>query len=160
MVIIFCGIPGAGKTATAKKLSGRLKRFGRTKVFISDELKPPVYEKFFGLIKENAGKYDFLVFDATFYKSKWRQKIKSLAKGDRFLVIYLFCSLKTAIERNKKRRTEIAEKAIHIIFNRMEKPRNPDIAINTEKTSVADSVKKIFEFILKKAKIAGLAGFH
>lgn len=152
MVIIFCGIPGTGKTTIAKKLLSRLKKIGRTKIFISDELTPPVYKKFFGLAEENAGKCDFLVFDATFYKSKWRQKIKSLAKGDKVLVVYLFCSLKTAIERNKKRRAKIAEKAIHIIFNQMEKPRNPDIAIDTEKTSVKDSVKKILEFILKNRK--------
>ena len=58
MIIIFCGIPGSGKTTIAKRLVEHLRKQGSVKHFISDELKPPVYKKFFQILPENLGKYD------------------------------------------------------------------------------------------------------
>ena len=152
MVILFCGIPGSGKTTIAKRLAKRLQTAGRVKIFISDKLKPPVYQKFFRLLKENIKRYDFLIFDATFYKTQWRQKMKTLAKGEKVITVYLSCSLKTALERNKKRRPRIPEKAVHIISSQMAKPKTPDIILNTEAISIADAVNKVFNAVLKMKK--------
>lgn len=149
MVIIFCGIPGSGKTTIAKKLASSLRSASRrsgnhsVKLFVSDNLKPPVYKKFFRLLAENLGKYDFLIFDATFYKKAWREKMKKIAKGHSVLTVYLKCPLPIAIQRNKKRRAGIPEKAVHIIASKFEEPKHPDIIIDTEKTPVSESVKKI-----------------
>lgn len=149
MVIIFCGIPGSGKTTIAKRLVKRLRGYGSVKLFISDQLKPPVYKKFFRLLSENLGKYDFLVFDATFYKKAWREKMKQLAKGRKLFAVYLKCPLSVAIQRNKKRRAGIPEKAVHIMAANFEEPRHPDIVIDTGEMPVSESVKKILNYALR-----------
>lgn len=147
MVIIFCGIPGSGKTTAAKILAKRLKKLGRAALFVSDKLKPPVYKKFFKLLKENLGKYDYLIFDGTFYKRKWRRKIIGLAKNKKTILVYFQCPLKTALLRNKKRRPSIPEKAVHIIYRQMEAPEKPDLAIDTGKTSASKAAAKILNYI-------------
>ncbi len=150
MVIIFCGIPGCGKTVRAKKLAERLKKLGSVRLFISDKLRPPVYKKFFQLLKENLSRYNFLIFDGTFYKKIWRDKMKKIARREKVAIIHMDCSLKTALERNRKRYPRIPEKAVHIIFHQMEKPKNPEIFIDAEKLNVAQSAEKIFNFIKKQ----------
>lgn len=158
MVIIFYGIPGCGKTTIAKKLTASLRnpesarRAATVKLFISDKLKPPVYQKFFQLFKENAGKADFLIFDATFYKRKWREKMKLLARRsqEKVITVYVRCDLKTALQRNRRRMPKIPEKAVHIIFHQFESPKKPDIIINSEKTTAEQAAQKIFAFIRKR----------
>ncbi|MEK7192162.1 MAG: RNA 2',3'-cyclic phosphodiesterase [Patescibacteria group bacterium] len=153
MIIIFCGIPGSGKTTIAKRLVEHLRKQGSVKHFISDELKPPVYKKFFQILPENLGKYDFLIFDATFYKKEWREKMKQLAKGEKLLMIYLECPLQIAIQRNKKRRAGIPEEAVHIMAANFEKPDRADVVIDTQKTAVSESVKKIMNYIKIKKRV-------
>lgn len=152
MVIIFCGIPGAGKTTIAKRLVKRLQKYGSAKLFISDRLKRPVYEKFFRLLPENLGKYDFLIFDATFFKKAWRARMKRLAKGDKLIVVYAKCPLPIAIQRNKKRHAGIPEKAVHIISANFEEPEFPDVAVNTVKMSAAEAAEKILNYALRNFK--------
>lgn len=150
MVILFCGIPGSGKTTIAQNLVGRLEKISKTKLFVSDKLKPPVYKKFFRLIKENRGLYDFLIFDGTFYKKSWREKMKKLAGREKFLLIYIKCSLSVALKRNRKRSPSIPERAIHIIYRQMEIPKRADLTINSGKLSVAESVKRALRLIKSK----------
>lgn len=159
MVIIFCGIPGSGKTTVAKRVTKRLRKYGSAKLFISDELTPPVYKKFFRLLSEHLGTHDFLVFDATFYKKAWREKMRRIAKGHTFCVVYAQCRLPVAIQRNKKRRAGlrhaeagIPEKAVHIMAARFEEPTYPDVVIDTEKMSISESVKKIMRHVVRNFK--------
>ncbi|MCL5411192.1 MAG: ATP-binding protein [Patescibacteria group bacterium] len=146
---MFCGIPGCGKTTIAKQLVENLQKVGTVKRFTSDELKPPVYEKFFKLLKENLGKFNFLIFDATFYKKRWQKKLVALAKGEKAITVYVYCSLKTAIERNKSRKSHIPEQAIRSISRKMEAPENPEVIINTESLSTNESVEEIIKEIKK-----------
>lgn len=144
-------MPGAGKTTIARKLADKLRKFGSVKLFVSDKLRPPVYQKFFKLLRKNLGKLDFLIFDATFYKEKWRRKMRALAKKEKVLLIYLVVSKKAAILRNRKRRPKIPEGALHIIASRFEKPKKPGIVINTEKMPITAAVKKILKLCLTKS---------
>jgi predicted kinase len=89
MIVLFCGIPGSGKTTIAELLAERLAHLGRVQVLSSDKLKRPVYAKFFKLLAPDQKRADFLIFDATFYKKEWRQQVKSLAQGEE-VVIGLF----------------------------------------------------------------------
>jgi adenylylsulfate kinase-like enzyme len=147
MVIIFCGIPGSGKTTIAEILRKQLGGLGRVQLFSSDQLRGPVYPKFLKALDPDRERADYTVFDATFYKREWRRQVKAAAPSEQVITVYLECPLKLALERNRERGPNISEKALHIIFHKMERPENPTIAIDTAQTSAADAAAKIFNFI-------------
>lgn len=144
MVIIFCGVPGVGKSTIAKALEKKLKKLGNCKLFVSDKISGKVYTKIAKIVKENLNKVDFLLIDATLYKKKWRDMVYKLAKKERVLTVYLHCSLATCLKRNKKRKPSLPDRVIHIIHHEMEKPIHPNISINTDKIKPKEAVEKIF----------------
>ena len=146
MIIVFCGVPGCGKSTIAELLTKELKKEGRVKVFVSDKVKSRVYEKALNFLEKNSGKTDFILLDATFYRKKWRDEVFKKTGRKNVLLIYLRCSLKACLKRNKERKPQIPEKAVHIIFHQMEEPENPDILIDTEKINPKEAVG----IILKK----------
>lgn len=153
MTIIFCGIPGSGKSTIAKRLVNKLKKSGSYKLFVSDKVTRSVYKKIFQFLKENLNKVDFIIIDATFYKEKWRDMVYKIAKEkkEKVLTIYLHCSLKTSLLRNKKRKPKILEKAVHIIYHQMEEPKKPDVSIDTDKVGPEGAISKILREIRKKS---------
>ncbi len=70
MVIIFCGVPGSGKSTIAKLLKEKLEKSGKTRIFVSDKVSGKVYKRIFKWLKENIGKADYILIDATFYKKE------------------------------------------------------------------------------------------
>ena len=145
MIIVFCGVPGCGKSTIAELLTKELKKEGRVKVFVSDKVKSRVYEKALNFLEKNSGKTDFILLDATFYRKKWRDEVFKKTGRKNVLLIYLRCSLKACLKRNKERKPQIPEKAVHIIFHQMEEPENPDILIDTEKINPKEAVGIILE---------------
>lgn len=133
MIIIFCGIPGSGKTTIAKILSEILAKFGRVKLIVSDQISGKVYKRILIQLTESLSEMDYIVVDATFYKKRWREMVEAIAGRDTILLCYLFCSLETCFARNKERNPSLPEKVIHIISKEMERPLKPDISIDTEK---------------------------
>lgn len=146
MIIILCGAPGAGKTTVAKKLALKLRKLGTVALFSADKLKPPAYKKFSKLLVQNRGKFNFFIFDATFYKKSIRKNLKLLAKGEQVITVFFAVSLKTALLRNKKRKEAILEPGLRTIFARLEQPTHPDIYIDTEKVSAHSAAEKIFQY--------------
>jgi adenylylsulfate kinase-like enzyme len=154
MIIMFCGIPGSGKTTIAEILREQLSGLGRVQLLSSDQLRGPVYRKFLKTLAPNRERADFVVFDATFYKKEWRQQLRALAGDDEVITVYLECPLNLALERNRQRRPNVTEKALHIIFHKMERPENPTITIDTAATSAPDAARKIFNFIEDQRRCA------
>jgi tRNA uridine 5-carbamoylmethylation protein Kti12 len=146
MVIIFCGIPGSGKTTIANLLVKELK--GRVKIFTSDKISGSFYKKIPRILKENLNQVDFLILDATFFQKKWRDLVYNLAKGEKVFTIYLDCPVSICVRRNRKRKANIPEKAVFIMAHQMEKPERPDISINTGKIKPNQAVKMILNKIL------------
>jgi len=145
MIVIFCGIPGSGKTTAAELLAKELKKKGKAKIFTSDKISGSFYRKIPRILKENLNQVDFLILDATFYKKEWRDLVKSLAKDQKVFTIYFKCPVSICLKRNKKRKAGIPEKAVHIMAHQMEKPKKPDILINTKKVKPKEAVKMILE---------------
>jgi len=137
MIIMFCGIPGSGKTVTAKILSEILADFGRVKLIVSDEIPGKVYKRIFRLVRESLNEMDYILVDATFYKKRWRETLEAIAGKDNPLTCYLHCPLETCLARNKERNPPLPERAIHIINREMERPAHPDISIDTKDYSGA-----------------------
>jgi adenylylsulfate kinase-like enzyme len=147
MIILFCGIPGSGKTTIAKIVAERLATLGQVQLLSSDELKAPVYRKLFRALAPDEKRAEFLILDATFYKKESRRQVRALARGEKVVTVYLDCSLEVALQRNRTRQPNISERAVHIIFHQMEPPENPSLRIDTATTSAADAAGKIGEFI-------------
>ena len=150
MVIIFCGIPGSGKSTIAKILVEKLRQKGEVKLLVSDEIRGKRYNRIFNWIKENLNKVDYLIVDATFYKKEWREKVKELANGKNVFTIFLYCPLKTCLERNQRRKPSFPERVIHIINAEMEKPEKPELSIDTDKVGPEEAVSEILNKIIKR----------
>jgi len=118
MVIIFCGVPGSGKSTIAKLLKEKLEKFGKTRIFVSDKVSGKVYKR-------------------------WRDEVLALAGKEAVIVIYVYCKLETCIERNKKRKPSLPERVIHIINRKIERPENPYVSINTDTTQPEEAVSKV-----------------
>ncbi len=147
MVILFCGIPGSGKTTIAEILAERLAALGQVQILSSDRLKPPVYRRIFEALEAERGGEDFLILDATFYKKEWRDRVADLAKSEPLTIVYLHCPRELALRRNRARRQNISERALHIVYHRMERPDNPDLTIDTTKTSAQKAAETIFQHL-------------
>ncbi|MEW6327481.1 MAG: AAA family ATPase [Thermodesulfobacteriota bacterium] len=143
MVIIFCGIPGSGKSTVARRLREELEKRGRTELLVSDQIRSPVYRKIFRWLKENLDRADYIIIDATFHKTKWRDEVFMTAGADNVLVVHLHCSLKTCLERNKKRKPALPERVIYVIDRAMERPVHPDISIDTDEIGPEEAVSMI-----------------
>src|SRR5262249_43184902 len=143
MIILFCGIPGSGKTTIAEILATRLSATGRVKVLTSDRMRPPVYRRMLQALEAGRGEEDFFILDATFYKKEWRDRVAELAKGETVVIVYLNCARETALQRNRERRPNISERALHIVYHRMEPPDRPDLAIDTSKTMPEEAAELI-----------------
>jgi len=150
MVIIFCGVPGSGKSTIARRLIQELKKLGKVKFLISDEIRRRRYEQIYQWLQKNLNTTDYLIVDATFYKKEWREKVKEIANSQNVFTIFLYCSLKTCLERNQKRKPSFPERVIHIIDAEIEKPEKPDISIDTDKIKPEEAVSQILKKKLKR----------
>jgi tRNA uridine 5-carbamoylmethylation protein Kti12 len=146
MVIIFCGIPGTGKTTIAGELAANFEKLGRVKLITSDELpEGKVYQRVFKLIQGYLDKTDYILVDATFYKKKWRERVGAIAGEENVKICYLHCSLTTCLQRNRQREPSLPERVIYIINKEMERPENPDVSINTENMGAKQAVVEILD---------------
>jgi adenylylsulfate kinase-like enzyme len=143
MIILFCGIPGSGKTTIAEMLATRLSAIGRVKLLTSDRMKPPVYRRMFQAL-EAGREEDFLILDATFYKREWRDRVAELAAGETVVTVYLHCPREIALQRNRERALKISERALHIVYHRMEPPDHPDLTADTSESAPEEAAELIF----------------
>jgi len=144
MIIIFCGIPGSGKSTIARGVAKALQKLGKSyRLFVSDKIPGRLYKQIPKILKENLGKVDYILLDATFYKKKWRDMVFKLARGEKILTVYIYAPLKTCLKRNKNRQPRIPEKVVHIMHREMEKPRHPDFSINTNKIKPKEAISRI-----------------
>ena len=116
MIVIFCGLPGVGKTTVAKKLAPLIDAVILSSDKIRKELIPqPTYERYereliyhvmilVAKYLHEAGKN--CILDATFNKEEFRNQVKKKThcNNDQFFIVECFCSEDIAISRIKHRK--------------------------------------------------------
>jgi len=124
---------------------------GRVRLLSSDRLKSPVYRRIFKTLESERGQEDFLILDATFYKREWRERIEALAGEEKVLTIYLHCPRELAVKRNQQRQLKISERALHIVYHRMQPPEHPSLAIDTATTTPDAAAERVFDLVKNAA---------
>lgn len=145
MLLVLFGPSGAGKTTIACRL---MEVLDDAYVISSDNFRSRVYDRMLREVVGTLGRHEVLILDATFYRKKWREKLKELTSGkDIIMNVFLYCPLETCLRRNRVREDAIPEVAVRTIWREFEIPEDPDIYIDTEKLSVEEAVDKILKTI-------------
>ena len=116
----------------------------------SDAFKRTVYDRIMRETERRLGKQKYLIIDATFYRKRWRDRLREITSDEeRVVTIFIDCSLETCLERNREREKPIPEEAIRIIWNEFERLDDYDTYINTEKVGISKAV----DIILRQLQI-------
>ena len=161
-VLWFTGIPGSGKTTIGRRVYEILKKNGfKVEMLDGDEVRKWLSPEA-GFTREDRERHlrrviyvskllarNGVIVVATFvspYRSIREEARKNI---DKFVEIYVKCSIDTAIKRDPK---GLYKKALRGEIKHMtgiddpyEEPTNPELIIDTEKLTVEESVKKVFE---------------
>jgi len=171
-IVWFTGLSASGKSSLAHALEAKLHHLGcRTFVFDGDNVRHGLCADL-GFSAEDRhenirriGEMAKLFIEAGVialsafispYKAD-REKIRYLVGADNFIEIYCHCSLETCETRDKKglyrkaRRGEIRN--FTGISSPYEAPEAPELAIDTEKYSMEESVEKVMTLLIENRYI-------
>ncbi len=172
IVIWLTGIPASGKSTIAKELYRTLRKAGLDiEILESDEVRKvltprPLYtdeerDWFYGTVliwlAELLYRHNIVVIiDATGHKKKYRENARYKFR-ERFVEVYVKCSIETAMKRDPKGLYKAAlEEKIKTLPGLQvpyEEPENPDVIVDTENESVQECVRKIIDYICRKGLI-------
>lgn len=144
MIILIFGPVGAGKTTIAK---GLVEKLEGAYLLSSDRFRRRVYYRLMGEVRQKKGEWRHLIVDGTFYRKRWREELRESAEGEAILEVFIDCSLETCLRRNRERSRPIPEEAVHIIWREFERPKNPDLEINTDNLAPEEAVQRILDKI-------------
>ncbi len=169
--IWLTGIPGSGKTTIAMRLremlsdmriSARILELDEIRKFLtphptySEEEREIVYAALAYMAKLLVECGQPVIIDATANRRRFRERARSLIK--RFAEVHVKCSLSTAMNREKVRKTRhspagIYRKALkeHATVPGVnvpyEEPLHPEVVVDTEKMSAEECAKMIADFV-------------
>jgi adenylylsulfate kinase len=169
VAIWITGLPGSGKSTVANWLKqahpefvvlrmDELRRVVTPQPTYSESERDLVYRSLVFLAQKLSELGHDVIIDATGNRRVWRKLARELIP--RFVEVYLRCSVDACIEREKKRVETFG--APRDIYKKgakgwpvpgavvpYEEPLNPEITIDADKTSVADTIRTI-EILLSK----------
>ena len=147
-LIMFCGIPGSGKSTEARRMAGSLAARGITVEYISrDELRfsmisdeneyfskeKEVFSKFVEKMNNSLNKNDCTIIDATHISKASREKILRRVENPnsvRLLVLYLTTPLDVCMRQNDLRagRERVPHEVIEKMARQFEDPTEKEFA--------------------------------
>lgn len=169
IAIWITGLPGSGKSTVADALKkaypefiilrmDEMRKVVTPEPSYSDPEREIVYRSLVYLAKTLTELGHNVIIDATGNLRRWRELARQLISG--YVEVYLRCPIKLCIEREKQRIE--AHEAPKDIYKKgaagwpvpgmvvpYEEPLNPEITIDTDKTSLKDIIAKIEEKIAR-----------
>ena len=166
IVLWFTGLSGSGKSTIAVELEKQLIKAGHlcyrldgdnirhglnSDLGFSDEDREENIRRVaeVAALFKDAGLITLVSFISP--SAKMRRFAREKAGEGRFIEVYVKARLETCIERDPKGLYKKAQKGeikeFTGISSAYEQPQNPEIVIDTDKTTVQDGVKRIFEFL-------------
>lgn len=166
-IVWLTGLSGSGKTTIAKKLIEKLNILGLSHEHLDgDEFRKELNIglsfsesdrikniEIAGYVAEKLAKHG--VFVVTSFISPYRsQREKMKEKNPNFFEIFVNASLENCIKRDIKgwyKKAQLGEVTDFTgISHPYEEPKNPDIVLQTDETTVEECVEKITEFLKNK----------
>lgn len=135
-MVIFCGVPGSGKTTIAKRVAAAMGdafhiqtdtlRFMLPRPrYTADESKF-IYKACTLLAREALRAGYSALLDGTFLKDEYRDEVLRKLSGfyETSLVVYVACDLKAAYRRNKSRKARVPKESFMHMYSMLEEPVN------------------------------------
>lgn len=157
-LLLFCGVPGSGKTTIAAIVSEKL---SRAVLVQTDNVRAMIaHPKYIGeesrfvygaavAIAAQAlrSRYD-AILEGTFPKEEFR--MEALSALSRFsasqLVVYVTCDPELALQRNAARKAVVPEETVIRIYQNFEAPRNA-ITLDTGRLEPADAAMRLLSIL-------------
>jgi len=173
LIFWFSGLSGSGKTTIAQTVKVLLEKEGRSVLILDGDDVRERFHKNLGfnvedikennrliseLCHENKDLFDIILVPIISPYKESREKARELL-NNKFYEVYVSASLKTVIARDTK--GLYAKAASGLIDNLIgyskntiyEEPKDADLVINSNYQSVEQSVKMLYEFVIKQLKI-------
>lgn len=144
--MIFCGVPGSGKTTIAKLAAEGLENAMHIQTdAVRAMLSHPVfgqkesqfvYDICYGIAKEALRAGYLVLLDATFMRNEYRSEARNRLRRycTRIDTVWIDCTLKTALERNSLRESPIPPEKLEGIHSGFE---NPKRALRIDSSTIA-----------------------
>lgn len=164
VALLFCGIPGSGKTAVAGKVAAKLKKAFHVQTDVLRHMIPApsygyeesrmVYEMLAEIARIALTRGHTVIMDGTFSKEEHRRKaLEALGPAcKRHLIIWIESDLDTALARNKRRTAAVPEGRLREIYIRFEPP-SPCFRVNTALMSEDQAASEILAQLKKSSLI-------
>jgi predicted kinase len=155
-LVVFCGIPGSGKTTIAKLV---LRSFEKSILIQTDDVRKMlahpnfapeeskfVYDACFGVAEEALKAGYFVVLDATFLKEDYREEARSRLKRyyGSFDIVWVKCGLDIALRRNSERNVVVPPVKVQAMLDMLESPMDA-IHVDSSRMSAESAAKRIVD---------------
>ncbi len=153
-LLIFCGIPGSGKSTIAKLVAKTLQgtvhiQTDAVRLMISEPLYDNyesefVYSAIIALAGEALARGYNAILDGTFLREQYRRDALKRLRGayDSYLVVYLYCDVPTAYQRNTLRKATVPQGRFNQMLPRIQVPANA-LRIDTGKIPAQQAAETI-----------------
>jgi len=153
-LVIFCGIPGSGKTTIARIVAQDLKQVFHIQTDVIRLMIPHpkytaqesrlVYKTCIMLAREALRKGYDAILDGTFLKDEYRDEaITQLARYySSYLIVYIVCNPETAYRRNEERKARVPKRSFLRLYETLEEPISA-LRIDATRTKPLDAARAV-----------------